>query len=344
MDYKVIGSGNTGMLLATKFCDKPLLFSTAKEDAVNFNSKYNVKIFSRDGASKRFKVGEDIWKENIENIKRELNGIRNEKVIMFSSLGGGSGSSSLLPFSNILLENKCEVLIFGVLPYKKEVNPPLANASQALNSLMPIISNVSVMLFDSEKLLKLYENDWDLVDSHIIKRADYIVNLLRKYNNNDFSPLTLDQSELDSVIFGGGFIDFSDSFLEERFPKFEYGNLDKTTKNCLVAMYIDSSVPEKKLDTYSKGFTEILKKVSGRVTNARLIPGILRARVNISNSEDPKIWDRAYITIASGLNMDNYIKKISKLRDSALVKAKKFSKEYKGKNFIREKSESILDI
>ena len=340
----ILGIGNTGMLLATMFDKNPILFSTAKEDTSNFVSKSNVQVFSKEGASKRFKIGASIWNENIDKVRYALRNVKNEKVIMFSSLGGGSGSSSLFPFSNILIENNCEVLIFAVLPHKKEINPPLSNAVQALNSLMPIISSVSVMLFDNEKLLKMYENDWAAINKYIIKRADYIINLVRKYNDRAFSPLTIDQSELDSVIFGGGFLDFSDTFIEEKPAKFEYGALDKTTKNCLVAMYVDSSIPDRKMDGYHEIFTTSLNKISGRIVNARLIPGILRAKVNHSNSEDPKIWDRAYITIASGLNIDRYLEKISKLRDSAIMKAKTFSKEYKGKNIINERREEILDI
>jgi len=341
---RTIGVGNTGMILATMFAQKPLLFSTAKEDSTNFNNKFDVRVYSKDGASKRFKVGEEIWTENIDKVAKDLAEIKNEKVIIFSSLGGGSGSSSLNPFSQILLHNGNEILIFAVLPYKKEINPPLSNAVQAINSLMPIIAEVSVMLFDNEKLLNMYDNDWTKVNAHIIKRADYIVNLLRKYNDNDYSPLTLDQSELDSVIFGGGFLDFSDTFLEEGMPKFEYGSMSKDTKNCLIAMYVDSSVSSKKLDLYHKDFTEVLKKTSGRIPRARLIPGILRAKVNRSNSENPKVTDRAYITIASGLGIEKYLEKISKIRDVAIEKAKGYSKEYKGKTIVKEHAGEILDI
>lgn len=339
-----IGVGNTGMILATMYSDKPRLFSTAKEDSANFNSKFDVSVFAREGASKRFTNGCEIWENNLDELKSRLENIHDEQVAIFSSLGGGSGSSSLKYFSEILVQQNNKVIIFAVLPYKKELNPPLANAVQALNNIMPIISEVSVMLFDNERLMKKFDNNWESINGHIIKRADYIVNLLRKYNNKDFSPLTLDQSELDSVIFGGGFLDFSDTFLEEGTPKFEYGTVDKTTRNCLVAMYVDDSIPEKRMEKYHKVLTDVLGKLSNKVSNARLIPGILRAKVNRSNSEDEKIWDRAYITIASGLNIDKYLEKISKMKDNALDKAKNFSKEYKGKEFIGDRSGEILDI
>ena len=71
---------------------------------------------------------------------------------------------------------------------------------------------------------------------------------------------------------------------------------------------------------------------------------ILRSKINHSNSKDSSIKDRAYITIASGLNIENYIKKIEKLRDLAIKKASIFVEEYKGEKFIDSKNNKILDI
>jgi hypothetical protein len=341
------GCGNTGMLLATMFDENAVLFSTALQDTTNFRRRNRkINVFSDVGASKRFKMGINIWEANIEKLNNILSPIKSEKVIIFSSLGGGSGSSSLVPFSRILIENNNKVLILAPLPFKREQNPPLSNAVQAINSLMPIIGSVSVMLFDNEKLRKMFDNDWELINGYIIHRADYIINLLSRHIDEEgYSPLTLDQSELESVIFGGGFIDYSDTFLEESMPKFEYGAIDKTTKNCLIAMYVDSSASARSLRNYHKTFTEIMAHVAGRASNARIIPGILRATVNNSNALDKKIKDRAYVTIASGLNVDRYLKKISKIREKAVVKATIYAKIYKGKRVIKKKREErVLDL
>jgi hypothetical protein len=335
-----IGVGNTGMLLASKFDNDPILISTAHQDTVNFEDK-EVYSFSEDGASKRFRSGVAIWAKSFEELEEICAPISNEKVIIFSSLGGGSGSSCLNPLSRILLRNKNKVLLITVLPYKKEINPPLANAVQALNSLMPIIQNVSVMIFDNEKLRKEFGNDWNEINKYILKRVDYIINMIRRYSVDKYSPITLDQSELDSVVFGGGFIDLSNSFLEDGTPKFEYGKMDKETKNCLVAMYVDHEI--KDVDIYHNKLTEVVDKLSGRVPNARMIPGILRGKiVNTYSKEGLK--DRAYITIASGLNIDKYLIKIEKLRDLAVKKASVFAEGKKGEKFIDRASNKLLDI
>jgi len=335
-----IGVGNTGMLLASKFDDDPILISTAHQDTVNFNDK-EVYSFSEEGASKRFRAGAKIWSKSFEELIEVCELVNEEKVIVFSSLGGGSGSSCLNPLSRILLRNNNRVLLVGILPYKKEINPPLANAVQALNSLMPIIQRVSVLIFDNEKLRKTLGNDWEEINRYIIKRVDYIVNMIKKYSIDKYSPLTLDQSELDSVVFGGGFIDLSNSFLEDGNPKFEYGKLDKETKNILIAMYVDHTIDN--VDNYHNILTGVIDKISGRTTNARMIPGILRGKiVNTYSAEG--VTDRAYITIASGLNIDKYLVKIEKLRDLAIKKASVFAEEYKGEKFIDRSDNKLLDI
>ena len=340
-----LGIGNTGMLLATKFAPAPVLLATADQDYNNYKNNYrNIWSISTEGAIKRFKVGTSIWANNILRLENEiLADIIDEDVVLFSSLGGGSGSSSLYPVSRILINNECRVLIVGVLPYKKEMNPPLANAVQAINNIMPIINKVSVMLFDNEKLRKQFDDDWDLVDGYIIKRVDYLMNLVSKYSIDAYSPLTIDESELKSVIFGGGFLDFSETFLEEKVPKFEYGSLNKKTKNCLVAMFVDKKEKEENMAEYHKIFTKTADKISTKVPNSRFIPGIIRGKINHSNSEQG-ISDRAYITIASGLSIENYLKKIEKIRDLAVKKAIAHMEIDKGSKFIDSKENRILDI
>ncbi len=341
---RFISVGNLGSKLGSMLSKDTLLLSTAEQDTKNFINRNNVITFSEEGASKRFKMGQKIWEENIDRLREILEDYQNEKVILISSLGGGSGSSSLSYISKILLENNCKVFIVGVLPYKKEVNPPLANAVQAIESLMPIINKVSVMLFDNNKLIKEYENDWIEVNNHIVSRVDYILNLLSKYSSDDYSPLTLDQSELNSVIFGGGFVDFSDTFIEETNPKFEYGKLDKQTKNCLIGMFVDRRIDEEDMEEYHTLMTNVVNKYSTRVSNARMIPGILRGDIDFSNASDDRITDRCYITIASGLNIEAYMKKIAKLRDDALKKAEAFSTTTKTERMLNRSDSKKLDI
>lgn len=339
----VIGAGNTGMRLASMFSEDAILISTAHQDSVNFES-LNVNTFTLDGAGKRFGTGMSIWTNNEPKLRGVLEDVVNQKVVIFSSLGGGSGSSSLTFISKILLEKNNKVLIVGVLPYKKEINPPLSNAVQSVNALMPIISDVSVLLFDNDKLLKKFENDWRLVNEFIIKRVSYLVHLLDDFTVDKYSPLTIDRSELDSVVFGGGFIDVSDDFLEESNPKFTYGKIDGDTKNLLISLFCDTEMEDDEVDDYHKILTTITNKFAGRAKNCRFVTGIARGRVEWSRSKNEEIKNRAYITIASGLSADSYLKQIEKMRDDAMEKATNFATKTKIGSFVSKKESSILDI
>jgi len=341
----VIGSGNTGMKLAQMFDKNAILLSTAEQDTNNYIAGKNITVFSRYGAAKRFKIGSEIWAKNYDSLQRALSGVSAETVMLFSSFGGGSGSSSLLPISKILIDNGCKILIVGALPFKKENNPALSNAVQSINSLLPIIDKVSVMIFDNDKLIKKFDGRWDIINNHIIKTTDYIVNLVSKFSLDLYSPITIDQSELESVVFGGGFIDFSSSFIEEGLPRFEYGAMDKLTKNCLMAMVVDSSIKQETVvDTYMNRLTEVIRKYSGRVANARLVSGILRASINMTNSSDPSIKDRCYFTIASGLSIDKYIKKLEKIKNSAISKAEAFAEKVRSEKILDSKESKVLDV
>jgi len=337
-----VGVGNTGMKLARMFDEDSILISTAHQDSENFKD-YEVHTFTEEGCGKKFGTGVKLWKGITNQLEDLLDGIENEKVVIFSSLGGGSGSSSLQFLSKILLAKENKVFIVGVLPYKKEVVPPLANAVQSINSLMPFINDVTVMLFDNQTLLKEYENSWKDVNESIIMKVNYVVNLLKKHSVDGYSPLTIDQSELESVVFGGGFIDVSDDFLEETTPKFHYGKMDAQTKNVLIAMFVDQYVSDRKMEEYHNTLTSVQMKYSGRVKNARMVTGIVRGRV-LGSKSNLNFKDRAYVTIASGLNVEKYSIKIEKLRDEAIEKATIFSSKIVGAKVVSSKDSKLLDI
>lgn len=337
-----IGVGNTGSKLAIMFDESPMLISTAEQDSLNFKG-YNVYPIAKEGCGKKFGTGVRLWSEKIEDLKNILKEVKKEYVIIFSSLGGGSGSSSIRFLSEILVEQENEVLIVGILPFKKEVVPPLANAVQSISSLIPIINEVTVMLFDNQSLLKEYGNDWNDVNEKIIRGVNYAVNLLSNHSVDRYSPLTIDQSEVESVAFGGGFLDVSETFLEEKPPKFQFSNLDKETKNVMIAMFVDEKVDDDNIEKYHQILTEVQNKYVGRARNARVIPGIIRGKVLRSNSEED-IDDRAYVTVASGLNIEKYTKKLEKMKNDAIEKATAFSSKMSNKKMISNKDSKILDI
>jgi len=193
-------------------------------------------------------------------------------------------------------------------------------------------------------LVKDFKNDWQEINKSIVNKVDRILNILEKYTINKYSPMTIDQSELESVVFGGGFVDMSTTFIEESYPKFEYGGLDKKNKNCMIAMFVDHEASKEKVDTYHTILTNHISNISSRIPNARMIPGILRGKVSESRAKDESIKDRFYITIASGLSVDKYMKKIEKLRDEAVKKAEAYADVEKSEKLVAGKETKTLDI
>ena len=151
---------------------------------------------------------------------------------------------------------------------------------------MPMIIDLTIMLFDNDALLKEYGNDWNDVNDKIIRRVNYAVNLLSSHSHTKYSPLTLDQSEVESVAFGKGFLDVSEDFIEEANPKFQFGKIDRETKNLMIAMFVDDEVDDDDMEKYHKTLTDVMNKYSGRARNARVIPGIVRGKVLKTNSEN----------------------------------------------------------
>jgi len=335
---KTIGIGNTGSKLASLFDKEALLFSTATQDTENFK-EFNVVEMGDEGCGKKFGTGLKLWKKKATELKDILKDIENENVVLFSSLGGGSGSSSLVSISNILKRQNNNILIAGVVPYKAEQLPAIANSVQSISSLMSIIDDVSVILFDNEELMKQYENNWNNINSHIVRKVGYLTGLLVDYTEEGYSPVTIDSSEYESVVFGGGFIDISNEFVEDTVPKFSFGKLDSETRNLLVGMVVDSSLERGVVDEYHSILTNAVTTVAKKAKNARLVPGILRGRISKSTGRN-----RAYITIASGLSLDGYLKQLSKMRDDAISRASKFSQKREKKEIVTKKEFNLLDI
>ena len=65
----------------------------------------NWNEISRNSEEAKTKEEDREWNEKNDELKEVLEGVENEQVVVFSSMGGGSGSSSLQFIADILLEN-----------------------------------------------------------------------------------------------------------------------------------------------------------------------------------------------------------------------------------------------
>lgn len=337
-----LGIGELGMRLASSFDENAILFSTAEQDSFAYKKK-KLYQFETEGGGKRFSIGKKIWEDNYNKLQEALGKYENERVHIFSSTSGGSGSSSLEIISRLLLEKNNKVFIFATLPFEAEGLPALPNSVNCLQSLIPLLPKISLMLYDNQALMETFKSDWHKINSYIVKRSDFVVNLLNKYSLNEYTSQSLDQSELESVVYEAGLVDAGDSFLEEETPVFEFGKLDSKTKNLLIAMYVDVGVKKQEdVDKFQTILTDQIQALSKLAKNARIVSGMLRAAVKKSGSS--KYSDRAWFLIASGLNPAKYLKHVEKMRDKAIKKATAYSEKVKTEKITNNKEKKILDI
>jgi hypothetical protein len=317
----ILGAGQCGMKLADKYfhtykeAEGIVNLSTSVEDSVGIKS--GLVQVSKAGSGKKFSRGSEIWQENKTTIKKELSRVRDMDVIYFTSAGGGSGSSSLRYVSDILLQNNNRVFIVLVLPFGYENLPYKPNALQSLSRLQDggYTDKVSILLFDNDKLGKQYVDieytddgkeikrpNMEKINDHIIETTSVVLDLVEKYHIDDkYSPFSIDALEHESVVFSNGFIgvDFRKYEDKPENVKFEYGKI-KDCKNVIVAKSVDLKTSDYAIDNSTTLFLDVVKKISRKAKNARVMSGIIRTN---------KIDDGTYIIIGNNLDISKYIEK-----------------------------------
>jgi hypothetical protein len=318
----ILGVGQCGMKLANKFfhtykgSEGLINLSTSIEDSVGIPTTGLVQV-SKSGSGKKFSRGLSIWKENNDELEKQLRKVKNSDVIYFSSAGGGSGSSSIKYVSDVLLKNNNRVFLVLVLPFDHENLPYKPNALQSLSKLQDegYTSKISVLIFDNDKLGKQYYDteysedgkeikrpNLESINNHIISITDIVIDMVEKYHIKDkYSPFSIDALEHESVIFSNGIlgVDFKKYDNGPTNVKFDYGKL-KDCKNVIIARAVNLHTSDYHIDQSTTMFIDIVKKISRKSKNARIISGIIRTN---------QIDDGTYIIIGNNLDISKYIER-----------------------------------
>lgn len=318
----ILGAGQCGMKLANRFfrvyksSEGLISLSTSIEDSVGIPKTGLVQV-SKEGSGKKFSRGASIWEDNKKELEDQLKKVKNSDVIYFSSAGGGSGSSSIKYVSDILLKNNNRVFLVLVLPFDYENLPYKPNALQSLSKLQDegYTKKISVLVFDNDKLGKQYFDieysedgkeikrpNLESINDYIIDTTSIVVDLVEKYHIKDkYSPFSIDALEHESVIFSNGVlgVDFKKYEDGPTNVKFDYGKI-KDCKNIVVAKAVDTHVSDYQVDQSTTLFMDIVRKISRKAKNSRVISGIIRTN---------KIEDGTYIIIGNNLDISKYIEK-----------------------------------
>ncbi len=322
----ILGAGQCGMKLAleyhTKFANRLtelIALSTSTEDSVGIPSVSLVQI-ATEGSGKKFSNGSNIWESASTKLYRELHDIDETDIIYFVSAGGGSGSSSIRPVADIVLDPKKGNRIFlaMVLPFGYENLPFKSNVVRSIGLLQDTgyADRMSIILFDNERLSKQYfdvkkiskektvnTTNLERINSHIVNAVSLVIDLINIYHDpHKFSPFTIDEVEHESVIFSNGFIGVDARIFDsDATPiKFDYGTIT-TAKNVIISKVIRTRESDYNIKANSGDFLERVKKISRRAKNARIMYGVVRT---------DKIDHTTYIIIANNLDITKYITKV----------------------------------
>jgi len=318
----VLGAGQCGMKLANRFfrtykdSEGLISLSTSVEDSVGIPKTGLIQV-SKSGSGKKFSRGSSIWEKNINEISKEFRKVKDSDVIYFSSAGGGSGSSSIKYVTDVLLANNNRVFLVLVLPFDYENLPYKPNALQSLSKLQDegYTNRISVLVFDNDKLGKDYYDieysgdgkeikrpNLEHINDHIISTTSIVVDLVEKYHLKDkYSPFSIDALEHESVIFSNGILGVDFKKYEEgpTNVKFDYGKISDE-KNVVIAKAVNTHVSDYQIDQNTAIFMDVVKKISRKSKNARVISGIIRTN---------QIDDATYIIIGNNLDITKYIEK-----------------------------------
>ena len=332
MKRLILGCGQTGSRLAEMFRgkeDEIITFSTAIEDT--FGLTNNIEI-AKEGSGRNYNLGIKLWAQNKDKLEEVLGHYERRKVIYFASLAGGSGSSSIKFILNTLLKHKNKIMFIGILPFLSEAIPATANTVRAMQKLNEYSDRISIMLFSNEEISKVFGRDYTAINNHIIGSVSCVANLTSNLNDPDlYTPLSIDELEADSIAYSSGFLNVSFSNLEEESPKFiGYGKINEA-RNILIIRSIYSKIKNEEVDKESSRLVEIVKKISKRAKNARLLYGIIR------NNFD----NLFYITIASGFSIG---KLISKYKDYAIDRVTNYRQETEKVDILTKDEDKFLNV
>lgn len=319
----IIGAGQCGMKLAHKFYTQYtekskadlVAFSTSSEDSIGIPNQHLVQV-SKEGSGKKYTRGSDIWRDHADSIERALRSYKETEVVYFMSAGGGSGSSSVPYILDELIQRRNKIILVMILPFGYETLPFKPNALQALNTLQSqnYLDKVSVLLFDNDKLSKLYTDVEDMGDEkvrnyanidkincHITRTTSLMLDMIRKYHDpTKASPFTIDELEHESVIFSHGYIGVDICKDNPALVKFDYGKISDA-KNIIVAKAMSTRITDYLVDQNVGNFLDVVKRISRKAKNARIMYGIIRT---------DKIENGTYIVIGNNLDISKYTTKI----------------------------------
>jgi len=223
VDTMIIGSGQAGCRLASAYREKfeydennVLLFNTASDDAMAKLTLLQEGGQYEGSGRNPLVTLEKIVPPNTSVIKHKIREILNRRVktvILFNSMGGGSGSAInyhimkdiLIPHTNTPINIVCII----VFPFAAEGNPCNSNALAMLNMYYSLCNDITIIPVENDIAYERgVSNTFDKTNEKISNQINMMIN----YDNFVGEPKvggigTLDKREFSRIIApSGGFL------------------------------------------------------------------------------------------------------------------------------------------
>lgn len=305
-----IGVGGFGGKIAQLISQKiknsiPLIFSTSIEDTKNFNTNtlHEIAQIIKTGNGKNFLIGEKLWKDPvvIGKLQNFLDPIKeDDKVIIFGSTAGGSGSSSFTTLVNLIKAK--DIAIVTTLPHEEAVNFEV-NTYFCLNSLIALEKKASILIFSNSELFEKHQNNVLAVNEEIVSNT-ITTFLLKEIDNKNLKTVwSIDQKDYDEIVFKKGFVNLAtaDKLSQKVFTFPTYGNL-KLVKRFAIIYNIKEQVGEKELLLYAQEFQDEVTKFLKHFGKQTIIHyGIVRSN---------QLQDKTYYIVGNGFSISAYLMKL----------------------------------
>lgn len=171
--YGIFGAGQGGSRLAEQFYQfgyKVCVANTSQQDLhyVNLPKENKLLVGSTfGGAGKDVEIGEAAFRESEAEVKELLGRIFGEgakdvdSFILCTGLGGGTGTSSIIPMIEVLSEFGLPITVLCTLPTSSEGTVTKSNAIAALDKLGKLSASkiiAGLIVIDNSRIEDIYSN------------------------------------------------------------------------------------------------------------------------------------------------------------------------------------------
>lgn len=203
----VVGLGQCGNKIAELFGKNGYVaigVNTAQEDMKDLNNIEKLQIGSYGGSGKDRSLAIKQLKDDFNKIFSVVKEASVDKdfIILASSLGGGTGSGTVVATANNISKAlQKTVIVAAVLPVDTEGANLKSNAMEAIGELNKIKDSVNIMLIKNS-------NDYSTVNHKVFKKIDCLFNVSGK-TETSFDRMDLINS------FANGYLDIAVGHGEE---------------------------------------------------------------------------------------------------------------------------------